>query len=603
LNLSNDKQKGLLTTYSDRLIRFGDQLIRQKKKLNRVAWSRFFVFILIVLCVYLGFKFDSYLFFSGAFFLLVSFFWLVKTSARILREKDHLMALIELNQNELLALEGDFRGFANGIEFLDREHPYMFDLDLFGDQSLFQFLNRSYTQRGKDKLASYLVSLLKNGNAIRERQIAVQDLSGRLDWRQHFQATAMNLKQDPLSEARLLEWLNDTKANIVPRIFKLLAIILPISSFGLILLSLPGWIPWQIPVYFLLIPLAVVGSLLKRTQKFSLKMASALKTLKNNGDLIQQIEQASFNAPLLVKSQKKLNDANGSAGDSIKSLGKILDAFDSRNNIFVGVVLNALLLWDIHCLTRFEKWKKMSGTQVKVWLEILGQLDALSSLGTLHFNHPDYTFPTISEHHSWEFLSVGHPLIPEKSRVDNDLKIEKEGNIIIVTGPNMAGKSTFLRAIGVNLVLAMAGAPVCARKMMFFPNRLFTSMRTTDSLQKSESYFYSELKRLQVLLSVVKDASVFLLLDEILKGTNSKDKSSGSAAVIKKLILLNGTGLIATHDLSLGVLEKSFPEHVFNKCFEAEIRNNDLHFDFKLKGGITHNMNATFLMKKMGIIG
>jgi len=603
LNSNNEKQSGLLTSYTNRKNRFESQGKKQKQKLNRVALMRLLVFVMVVVFIYQSLKSNTTLWLAMALLSFIVLLRLVKMSAGINRVKNHLKALTDLNRNELFALDGDFKAFEDGREFINREHPYMYDLDLFGDQSVFQFMNRSFTERGKKELASYLVDPLQDGKSIMERQLAVKDISKRLDWRQHFQATAMNLKQNPADEERLLEWLSNKSTGIVPEVFRILAFTLPLISFLLILLSLPGWINWQIPMYFMLIPLTVVGGFLQRTQKFSLKMASALKTLKNHGDLIRQIENESFQASLLQKVQKTLFDQSGSASESIKVLGKILDAFDSRNNIFVGVILNALLLWDIHCLLRFEKWKSKNGKQARIWFETIGQMDALSSLGTLLYNHPGYSFPLISDKPFWEFVSVGHPLIPAGSRIDNDLNIENEGKIFIVTGPNMAGKSTFLRTLGVNLVFAMAGAPVCAEKMVFFPNRLFTSMRTTDSLQKNESYFYSELKRLRVLLNTVEQRSVFFLLDEILKGTNSADKSSGSVAIIQKLIRLHGTGLIATHDLSLGELEKSFPGKVINKCFEAEIKNNELHFDFKLHDGITGNMNATFLMKKLGIIG
>ena len=499
MNLNNKKQDRLVNTYKNRQDRFENLWKKQKQNLNRVSWLRLFAFIVFVVSVYSGIKSGAVFWYLVAFFLLITFLWMVKKSAKIIEKKDHFKALTDLNQAELLALEGDYSAFEDGKEFLKREHPFLWDLDLFGQQSVFQFINRSFTHRGKNDLASFLSDLLHDGESIRERQAAVQDLSERLEWRQHFQAMAMNLKQDPANEKSLLEWLGNPSPGMVPVTFRILAFTLPLISLTLFFLSLPGWISWQIPVYFMLLPLFLVASFLKRTQRFSLKMTSALKMLKNQCGLMRHIEKESLQAPLLLKIQENLFDQAGSASEKTLKLGKILDAFDSRNNIFVGVILNAFLLWDIHCLLRFEKWKRKNGVQAGIWLETLGYFDAISSLGTMLFNHPDYSFPVVNKKPSWEFVSVGHPLIPAETRVDNDLKIEKDGRILIVTGPNMAGKSTFLRALGVNLVFAMAGAPVCARQMGFFPNRLFTSMRTTDSLQKNESYFYSELKRLQVL--------------------------------------------------------------------------------------------------------
>ena len=348
--------------------------------------------------------------------------------------------------------------------------------------------------------------------------------------------------------------------------------------------------------------LIIVGTLLKKTQYFQNKVSDTLKVLKNHNSLIKQIEELDFGSELLKQKKEMLYFEEESASMVINKLSNILDAFDSRSNVFVGVVLNALLLWDIHCVMRFDRWRRKYADHIPKWLEVLSDFDAYSSLGSYAFNHPDFTFPEISDSSKWEFREMGHPLIPKNVRVDNDFTISKKGEINIVTGPNMAGKSTFLRAIGVNLILAHIGLPVCAREFIFKSVFLFSSMRTTDSLQNNESYFFSELKRLKSLLDiVVSQKNVFFLLDEILKGTNSIDKTLGSKNVISRLVKLEGTGLIATHDLTLGELENEFKGLVFNKCFDSTIINDQLVFDYTLHDGITQNMNASFLMKKMGI--
>jgi DNA mismatch repair ATPase MutS len=272
-------------------------------------------------------------------------------------------------------------------------------------------------------------------------------------------------------------------------------------------------------------------------------------------------------------------------------------------NILVGFFLNGLFLWDYHCTYRLEEWKYEYREMFPLWLEMIGKVDAYVSLGNYAFNNKDFTYPVISDNNVFSAKMVGHPLIDENNRVCNDFSQKSRGAICIISGANMAGKSTFLRTIAVNYILGMAGAPVCAAEMNFIPMNLFTSMRTVDSLSSNESYFYAELKRLKTLITKIKNQEqVFFILDEILKGTNSADKSLGSKLFMKKLIVLGATGLIATHDISLGELENEHPESVYNMCFEVEIDGEIIRFDYKLKKGITLKMNAVLLMKQMGIL-
>jgi DNA mismatch repair ATPase MutS len=262
------------------------------------------------------------------------------------------------------------------------------------------------------------------------------------------------------------------------------------------------------------------------------------------------------------------------------------------------------LLWDYICIFRLEKWKAGFKDLFPVWLEMLGEVDALISFSNYAANNPDFTYPAISiDNTVISAKNLGHQLIEANKRVCNDFKLERHGIICIVSGANMAGKSTFLRTIAINFILGMAGAPVCAEKMSFIPLKLFTSMRTTDSLSNNESYFYAELKRLKLLKAKIENGEpVLFILDEILKGTNSADKSLGSKLFLGKMIELGATGLIATHDTSLGELENSWPDQIINKCFEIEIEGENIKFDYKLHNGITRKMNAAFLMKQMGIL-
>jgi DNA mismatch repair ATPase MutS len=293
----------------------------------------------------------------------------------------------------------------------------------------------------------------------------------------------------------------------------------------------------------------------------------------------------------------------GLPSEATRKLSAILDAFDTRNNILVAFFLNFLFLWDIIQVIRTEKWQALHREELPRWLETLAGTDAICSLANFHFNHPASIFPEINDDGILlTAKSLGHPLVPGESRVDNPASIPGWRHFTIVTGANMAGKSTYLRTVGVSLVMAMAGSAVIAEEMAFHPARLVTSIRTKDSLQKNESYFYAELKRLKYIMERLQQGEkLVILLDEILKGTNSRDKQSGSIALLEKLLRYDASGLVATHDLALGELEKKYPDKIVNKSFEVVIENDLLVFDYKLKDGIARQMNATFLMKKMGI--
>jgi len=319
--------------------------------------------------------------------------------------------------------------------------------------------------------------------------------------------------------------------------------------------------------------------------------------------LLSAFENESFNSTLLNEIKQNIAGKEASASVSVKKLGRLIQAFDTRNNIMVAFVLNGLFLWDYQSIFRLEKWKSANRNSFALWLGMLGQVDAFISLGNYAFNNPGFAYPEISsEGVIFSAKNLGHQLIDEKMRICNNFSIGKKGTVCIISGANMAGKSTFLRTVAVNYILGMSGAPVCADEMSFLPSKIFTSMRTIDSLSHNESYFYAELRRLSLLKKMIENGEpVFFILDEILKGTNSDDKSTGSKLFLQRIIENSATGLIATHDTSLGKLESVYP-NVMNKCFEIEIHGEKIIFDYKLQDGVTQKMNAVFLMKQMGIL-
>jgi DNA mismatch repair ATPase MutS len=317
--------------------------------------------------------------------------------------------------------------------------------------------------------------------------------------------------------------------------------------------------------------------------------------------LLNEIESAVFTSKILKEKQQIITSEDKKAGVIFKEFARILDAFDQRNNIVISVIGNGLFLSEIYNASKVEKWISRYQHLVEKWFHVVAFFDAENSLANFHFNHPKFIFPEItSETAVISGTDLGHPLLKTEYRIDNNFNINKE-EFFIVTGANMAGKSTFLRTISLSIVMANCGLPVCATSFKYAPIKLITSMRTTDSLTEDESYFYSELKRLKFIVEEIKDTDYFIILDEILKGTNSKDKAIGSKKFVEKLSSSKSTGIIATHDVSLCELENEFVA-VKNYYFDAEIIDNELHFDYTLKNGICKNMNASFLLEKMEII-
>ncbi len=411
----------------------------------------------------------------------------------------------------------------------------------------------------------------------------------------------------PLEKAEisgLLDWLDEPDVINSSALHRMLNFILPGAAIISLLLLIAGVLPYPLFICLVIINLTYVAAGLRKINRVHNSLTRKYNFLSSINDLLYSFEDESFTSPILNEIKSNISGKSNSASASVIKLGKLIQAFDSRNNMLIGVVLNGLLLWDYQCIMRLEKWKSEYRSLFPVWLRMIGQVDAFISLGNYAYNNRSFTYPRISDNKE-VFLAknLGHQLINENIRICNDFSLGKEGTICIISGANMAGKSTFLRTVSVNFILGMTGAPVCATEMKFLPARLFTSMRTMDSLSDNESYFYAELRRLNLLKTRIEEGvPVLFILDEILKGTNSADKSTGSKLFLERLIERNGTGLLATHDTSLGKMEADYPGVIINKCFEIEIDGENIRFDYKIHEGITQKMNAVFLMRQMGIL-
>ena len=512
--------------------------------------------------------------------------------------------LIRINNLSLLALKGDFSAFDNGADRKNRNHDFADDIDLFGEDSLFGYLNRTVTGYGRDILSGWLSDPYSFRHEITHRQQAVTELAPMLEWRQEFMAYGLDRKLEKEEISSIARWLEARDEMTSSLLFRVMLYLLPAVAIALLAFSVAGLISVYFFVAAFLLNLGLTSLFLKKSNSIHSLVSGKYYFLSSLGNLISTAGKVRFSSGLMAGISSDLSASGISAVTEIRKLSRIIQAYDSRLNLFAGLLLNGLIMWDFQCLCRLEKWKKGSAVHLPGWLEAIGKIDSLLSLADHSYNNPGFIFPAIANDHTvLRAVKMGHPLIEENKRICNDFSISHKGLICIITGANMAGKSTFLRSIAVNMILGMAGTTVCAAEFVFTPCRLFTSMRTTDSLSKNESYFYAELKRLKILKERIDSGdNTFFILDEILKGTNSEDKSTGSRLYLSKLADSYGTGLIATHDISLGEMENKYPDNIFNKCFEVRIDGESVMFDYLLRDGITRHMNAGILMKQMGII-
>ena len=589
--------------YQSRHLKYSTERDHISKKIRKYGLFRIAFFLFWLVGIYISTESSWAVFGTTMLIGAMVFAYLVRMHSLYHRRKAILDQLVRINREEEDVMEWNYGALDDGKEYLQKDHLFSYDLDLFGRGSLFQYVNRTSTISGKNRLAAMLGYIEKGKQEIINRQEAIAELSPLLDWRQDFRVLGLMVEESSDDVAGLQAWVGsapDFKAVF----FKILIILVPLINVLVFTMSLVGVITFWHFLAYLVIPLMFAGI---KHRKVNLKhnmLGRKYQVLKKYAGLFKMIEEQNFSSGRMADKQEELITMGTSASAAIRKLARILNSFDTRLNLLAGFLMNVMLLWDIRQSVRLEQWQNKYKDHLPVWYNVMGEVDAYISFAGYHYNNPDYIFPEIGQHDKplFDSKNMGHPLIHVKKRVCNDYSVDGWGNFTILTGANMAGKSTFLRTVGANILLASCGAPVCARAMSFTPVDLVTSIHTIDSLANNESYFYAELKRLKLIIDMLKeDEQIFIILDEILKGTNSRDKQSGSKALIKQLITLKAAGIIATHDLSLGELEERFPENVQNNCFEVNIETDQLEYDYLLKKGIAKNMNATILMERMGI--
>jgi len=588
--------------YQSREKNFEGHSLTYQNYFNQLSWLRVVLFVGGALSVYAIYnEWGVWVAVSAALLFTAGFVFSLKRHNRVEYQRNQYRFLKAINQDEELRLQNQFIRQETGEGYEESGHAYSVDLDIFGKHSIFRLLNRTHTQAGGQKLADWLKKP-STTEEIRHRQEAITELKTLLEWRQNLEAKAMHYQEVGQKPSDLLHWMKEP-ALVRQSFWMRLLRFLPLISIPVTFAWIFDLVSVQVFFLFILGHLLILRQIFKAVKATCDKTQTISKTLLAYADIIREIEKETFSTQHLRQLQDPFDDQGQKASQAIGRLAIILQNLNYRNNPYFYGIVGIISLWDLQYFIQLEDWKESHRKVLPQWLETLAEWEALNSLAGFAFSNPDYCQPIISDQ-AFELQAdaLGHVLIPKQKRVVNDIAFSGLGKTLVITGSNMSGKSTFLRTVGVNVVLALAGAPVCAQAFTVSVIQVFTGMRTQDSLEESVSSFYAELKRLRQLIQGVESpVPTLYFLDEILKGTNSRDRHEGAKALIRQLHRYPASGFISTHDLDLGKMAEEHPEYVQNYSFNSEIVEGKLYFDYQLRKGICHSFNASELMKQIGI--
>lgn len=586
--------------YTARVLKFTSSLKKLKKQYNTISALRLLSVVCIFLFGYFALKEENNIFWAAAVLSLFAFIYFMRRHGFISKNKVISQALLNINKNEIIFLKREGISFEDGTNFIDTHHAYSHDLDIFGRNSLFHNLNRTVTYKGKEMLAKALLTNLP-AEEIKMNQEAIKELASKPEWRQEIMALGQAHKDNKEVYEKLINW-SKNDSHKLPVWVTVFSYLLPALWFASLLLYFftgdNNLLSWS--GYLFVINLGFLSVCSKMIKNEIEHTTQIHEILYNYSVLIEHIHKENFESVKLRSLQQKFDNNGQPAGRLIKKLSDLFSRMDTINNLFAVILLNGTFLFHIHTLRALLKWKEKYASIISQWLDVIGEFESLGSFANLYYNNPDFTFPDLNDEYKIIFKNVAHPLLNPVTRIGNDIDFKQP--FIILTGSNMSGKSTFLRSLGVNMALAGAGAPVCAKEASIHPLPVLVSMRLSDSLTDSESYFYAEIKRLKQIMDNLENQRAFVLLDEILRGTNSDDKRTGTIEVVKKMVASKAIGAIATHDIEVCNTTNTYPDYLHNSCFEAQIIDDDLFFDYKLRDGICKNKSATFLMQKTGVI-
>ena len=596
----------IITYYQQRSDFAQQEADKYKELANAFSLYRLGVFGLFIIAVCVAVSMDEIVIIVFSLIILILWFsWLIKKQNEYETLKNYFLDLKKVTDNEIGSIKSYANMYDNGAMFGSDAHYYTADIDIYGNYSLFQLINRAATFPGMVKLAAWLHKPAAK-DVILLRQQAVAEIAGKNEWKLDTQAHLLfSLKQQKEQIKNLVAYL---KIPVKINGEKWLSIYCTLAPYILLVTVITG-IFYTKAFYFL----PVLGLFNYRqsssrsdiVEKTDLIAGRIGATLKHFVLAFKSIESEEWESAYLMGVSDQIKNINGDAiSDRIAQLSTLINKLNSRLNLVVDIIMNVLFVWNIRQIISIEKWKRNNQESLETAFDVLAEFEAVISLASLRINYPEWTFPQIADGAGYTLSAknLAHPLINIDKRVANDYELNDTFKIDIITGSNMAGKSTFLRTIGINTVLALCGAPVCAKEMQVSVITIITYMRIKDSLNESTSTFKAELDRLQMLLKAVEtEPKVFFLIDEMLRGTNSVDKYLGSKAVIEQLIRKKGVGMVATHDLQIAGLEKDHPDYVRNFYFDIQVKNGEMLFDYKIKHGECKTFNATLLLKQIGI--
>lgn len=579
------------------------QTDQYSKLINTYSLLRLLIFALLAASVYMAVKTIGFGLLAVLFvLLLLAFVWLVSRQSYFEQQKQYFIALKAVNDNEIASITDRSNIYNNGIGFADDKHYYSADLDIFGKASLYQLINRAATFPGRRMLAGWL-NAPSDKSTILSRQEAVREIAGKNQWRLDVQARllfANNSGADHL--AHLFTYL---RKPLQLQGEKWIKAYIRVAPYLLLVALASAYFYSPVNSLAVLIALFNIGLIFSRQGYITKSSFLADKMgdiLARYTDIFKRIEQENWQYRRCQYLVQQLKDNHTSR--QIHELSVLINKLNYNLVMIVNFVLNVFLLWSLKQVIAIEDWKRNNKQNLEDAFEIIAEFETLSGLASLNVNYPNWCFPEIidGDGYTYSATALAHPLIDIDRRVSNDFNLNEEFKIDIITGSNMAGKSTFLRTIGINTVLGLCGAPVCASIMQLSVIRIITYMRIKDSLNESTSTFKAELDRLQMLLAAVEsDEKTYFLIDEMLRGTNSVDKYRGSKAVIEQLIRKKGVGQVATHDLQIARLEDDYPDYIRNFYFDIQVQNGEMLLDYKIKHGECKTFNASLLLQQIGI--
>lgn len=594
------------TAFYQENIKISNQRIQElARKSNILSLFRLLVIVGGAILIFQVVQTEDVLLTLASFIVTVLLFLtLVLFQSKNTAKKRAVERFLHVNKNELSIAEDIKKNvYDSGQSHIDDQHIYTSDLDVFGEGSIFQMTNRCATLHGNNLLSNWFSHPASKAE-IEDRQAFVHELASDFPWWQDVQAKLYAVRGSKIDAKKLISHYLVNKIRFPKS--KILAIYTKIAPYLFVVLFALSF--YQASFISIIILLAIFNLLLSMALSGKVNVVSS--GLNKGGEFlasyipaITKVEERVWESKQAQEMQKHVEEVSGMpVSKSIERLAVLLNRLDARLNMAVGIVLNMFLLWDFRQVYALQNWQSTQSKGILEAMDMLSLVETVGSLATLQFNHPDWTIPEIAtESPVLEVKNVKHPLIPLATSIANNYSLE-EHRIALITGSNMAGKSTFLRTIGVNAVLALSGAPVCANYMKISVMQMATYMRIRDSLNESTSTFKAELDRIQKILELVKNSdNTFILLDEMLRGTNSMDKYLGSKAIIEKLIKEEGVGMVATHDLKLSELSDEYPQIVKNFHFDITVEGEEMLFDYKLKTGPCTTFNASLLLKKIGI--